>query len=231
MDRDAARRRLDQLVSRYSASRRQLDHDADLAARTRVLAAYQSARLASTYGDLRRTPRYRAAVEFFLTDLYGPQDMRNRDEQVLRALDKLKRFLPAAALEALAQAFELHVLSIELDAATAANLEPSKRVDGAAYAAAYRAAGRQADRSRQVGLIGDIGGLLDSLAHRPEVGLAIRLARRPAHASGYGQLQDFLERGYEAFRQMKDAAQFLSIIDERERALSQRLFAGADDIG
>jgi len=227
MDREAARRRLDALASRYHEVASRREHDAGLAARMRALADYQSRRLAATYADLREQPRYGPAVDFFLADLYGPRDMRERDRQVLRALDKLKRFLPAAALDALARAFELHVLTIELDADTAMQLRSSSRPDDAGYAKAYRAAGRPRDRDRQVALIGEIGALLDSLAHRPEVGLAIRLARGPAHAAGYGQLQDFLERGYDAFRQLDGAGEFLAAIDGRERALMQRLFAGA----
>ena len=223
MDRDSARRRLDALVRRYRESVAATGRDPALTARVRALANYQSRRLAATYADLRRQPRYAPAVEFFLTDLYGPQDMRERDQQVLRALDKLKRFLPAAALRALAGAFEVHVLTIELDAATASRLHSPAHVDDAAYAAAYRAAGRRQDRDRQITLIGEIGTLLDSLAHRPEVGLAIRLARGPAHAAGYGQLQDFLERGYDAFRTLDGAGEFLAAIDGRERELMHRL--------
>lgn len=226
MDRDAARRQLDGLVERYLGVRRRLEEDAALADRMGALAGFQAGRLARTYADLQGTPRYGPAVAFFLADLYGPQDLRERDAQVLRALEKLKRFLPGTALQALARAFELHVLSMELDAATAAALPADRALDGGTYAAAYRAAGRPADRERQIELIGDIGTLLDGLAQRPEVGLAIRLARGPAHAAGFGQLQDFLERGFEAFRTMDGAEEFLAAIDARERALMDRLFSG-----
>jgi len=222
-NRDEIRRRLMRLVERYHDARRRGGSDEFLGRRVRALAAYQSRRLASSYADLHGMPRYRAAVDFFLEDLYGPHDLTGRDEQILRALDKLQRFLPAGALDALARAFELHVLTIELDAATAACLTGSGPVDETSYAAAYRAAGRQEDRERQIALVGEIGSLLDGLAHRPEVGLAVRLARRPAHAAGYGALQDFLERGYDAFRAMSGAREFLDAIDERERALMQRL--------
>jgi len=224
MGREAARARLDALVGRYRESALGAASDAPLAARIRSLAAYQSKRLGATYADLRSQPRYRPAVDFFLADLYGPQDMTERDRQVLRALEKLQRFLPGAALDALAGAFELHVLTLELDAATAAQVDPGVLLDEAAYSRAYRAAGRHRDRVRQIDLIGEIGSLLDTLAHRPEVGLAIRLARGPAHAAGYGQLQDFLERGYDAFRRLGGAGEFLVTIDSRERALMQRLF-------
>ncbi len=218
------------LVARYRAARRRVEKSPALRERVAALATFQAARLAESYADLRRQGRYRAAVEFFLRDLYGPQDLSARDEQMLRALDKLQKFLPAAALEALSHAFELHVLTIELDAATADALRWTSPLDAAAYAAAYRAADRVGERIRQVELIGEIGRLLDSLAHRAEVGLAVRVARGPAHAAGYGQLQDFLERGYHSFRAMNGADEFLETIDRRERALMERILAGTDTL-
>ena len=228
MDREAVRLRLDDLIARYREARGNIERDPGLAARSHALAAFQSRRLAGTHSDLRQSPRYRDAIDFFLADLYGPHDLSGRDEQIIRALDKLKRFLPTAALEALVRAFELHVLTLELDAATAAKLKEPAEPDAAAYAAAYRAAGRPTERELQIRLVGDIGALLDSVAHRPEVGLAIRLARGPAHAAGYGELQDFLERGYKASSRMDGASEFLAKIDQRERDLMRRLFAGDD---
>jgi hypothetical protein len=124
------------------------------------------------------------------------------------------------------RAFELHVLTIELDAATAAQLTEERQPDAISYAVAYRAAGHVEDRDRQIALVDDIGRLLDSLAQRPEVGIAIRIARGPAHAAGYGQLQDFLERGYAAFKRMGGATEFLAVIERRERELMQRLLSG-----
>ncbi len=221
--RDAARARIARLVERYRQVRARLERRAALAERVRALADFQARRLAETYADLRSEERHRAAIDFFLTDLYGPQDLSERDRQVLAALDKLQRFLPAGALEALAGAFELHVLTLELDADTAAALASTSPPDMAAYAAAYRAAGRAGDRLRQIELIAEIGGLLDGLAHHPEIGLALRLSRAPARAAGYGELQDFLDRGYRAFRAMDGAELFLSAIDTRERLMMNQL--------
>lgn len=221
--RDAARGRLAALVARYRAVQARLAADPALAARVRALAAFQASRLAGTYADLHADERHRPAIDFFLTDLYGPQDLSLRDAQMLAALDRLQRFLPAGALEALAGAFELHVLTLELDAVTAGALDAGGPIDMDRYAAAYRAAGRAAGRARQIELIDEIGRLLDRLAHHPEVGLAVRLARAPAHAAGYGELQDFLERGYHAFRRMGGAEVFLETIDRRERELMARL--------
>ena len=224
-DRDKARRQLESLVARHAEVRSDLTGDAALAARLRALEAYQARRLARDHADLHADERYRLAVDFFLEDLYGPQDLSERDAQMVRALDKLARFLPLAGLSALAHAFELHVLTLELDAATAARLTGAVIPDDRAYALAYRAAGRRRDRERQIELLVVVGELLDSVAHRPEVGLMVVLARAPAHAAGYGHLQDFLERGYRAFRAMDGADRFLEIVIGRERALLERLFS------
>lgn len=49
----------------------------------------------------------------------------------------------------------------------------------------------------------------------------------PAHLAGLGELHAFLERGFEAFRSMRDASEFLETIVERERAVAAAIFAGS----
>jgi hypothetical protein len=46
--------------------------------------------------------------------------------------------------------------------------------------------------------------------------------------AGLGELQAFLERGFDAFRTMRDAGEFLELIVSRERAFSAALFSGRD---
>ncbi len=54
------------------------------------------------------------------------------------------------------------------------------------------------------------------------------MMRKPARLAGFAALQDFLERGFTAFRKMHGAADFLATIDRRERELMDAMFAGAD---
>ena len=229
LDRGELRAELARLVGRYHAARKAAESDPTAGSTIRALQAWQARRLAATYADLRASDRYCAAVDFFLTDLYGPQDLSHRDTQMLRALGKLERFLPAGALGALTHAFELHVLTIELDAATARALPRDGKVDDDSYAEAYRRAGRVDEREHQIDLVAEIGQLLDGVARHREVGLALRLAHGPAHAAGYGALQDFLERGYGAFKRMRGASEFLSTIDTRERDIMRRVLASDPD--
>jgi hypothetical protein len=193
--------------------------------RLRVLRAWQARRLASTYEDLRRDPRYTEAVEFFLNDLYGPQDFSRRDQELSRAITPLRRALSAAALEVLAKAIELDVLTAELDQGMLEQL-PERPLTDASYALAYRALGRPAERQRQIDLTVSIGAGLERLVRRRWIGIALRAAHRPAHAAGFGVLQRFLERGFAAFGRMGSARALLQAIRERETRLMETLLRG-----
>lgn len=197
------------------------------AARLCELRAWQAARLERTYCDLRREPRHAAAVEFFLSDLYGARDFSDRDRDLQRALRYLQRALPSAALGVLAQAIELEVLSAELDQAMVGVLTAGA-ITPASYAAAYRAVGQGVARARQIELIMSIGATLDRIVRHAWIALALRVAHAPAHAAGFGALQDFLERGFAAFRRMRGSARFLQTIRERETRSMQIILAGGD---
>ncbi len=193
--------------------------------RLRVLRAWQARRLARTYEDLRRDPRYTEAVEFFLNDLYGPQDFSRRDRELSRAVIPLRRALPAALLEVLAKAIELDVVTVELDQGMLEQL-PKRPLGAVAYALAYRALGRAAQRQRQIDLTVSIGADLERLARHRWIGIALRAAHRPARAAGFGVLQRFLEHGFAAFHRMGSARPLLQAIRDRETRLMETLLRG-----
>jgi hypothetical protein len=187
---------------------------------------WQSRRLAASYTDISSIPRYRAATAFFLEDLYGPKDFSGRDQAMIRIVPTMSKLLPASAVETAALAIELEALSESLDHRVAQALAPGP-IDDATYAEAYRMAGTRAERVRQVALIGQVGRRLDALVKKPLVLRTLRLMRRPAKLAGLEDLQDFLERGFESFRLMAGADEFLALICERETAILNRLFSGA----
>ena len=65
------------------------------------------------------------------------------------------------------------------------------------------------ERRRQIELTSEVGSYLDGVVRRPMVRALVRLARTPAHAAGFGLLQEFLERGLNAFEAMHGAQEFL----------------------
>ncbi len=200
------------------------DHDA--------LRRWQAGRLAQTYADLLSDTRHAPAARFFLTELYGPQDFSGRDAELERALPKLLTTLPTRALATLVDAVSMDALSEALDREMVLQLRAAGRaqsIDEAAYAAAYRACGRLEDRRRQIELVQHIGQTLDRLTHVPLLATTLRLMRHPAEKAGFGQMQHFLQTGFEAFRHMQGAEHFLATVQQRETALMQRWSAPAVD--
>ena len=216
---------LQHLLARRQQLERQAAANAELSGRLGSLRLWQSQRLEQTYADLRHQSRFAAALDFFLSDLYGPEDFSRRDADLQRAMGKLQRALPARLLDLLGRALELQVLTVELDQQVAAALA-STHIDMDSYAAAYRCVGRVEDRRRQINLIVRIGHELGTVVKHRWIGLALRASHSPAQLAGFGTLQQFLERGFEAFVRMGDAEELFGIIRQRETALMTSLLCG-----
>jgi hypothetical protein len=224
----ARRGDLTRLLERNATLRDVFADDAASARRLKELQHWQSHRLLLSHADLRAKPRYRKAVEFFFEDLYGGGDPRGRDRDLARVHRVMERLLPRQALRALCLAIDLEVVSQELDAEVVRQL-PAGRITVATYAEGYRRAGRVTDRERQIELLGVIGRYLDGVVHKPLVHRLVRLARKPAHAAGFGALQDLLERGLDAFETMRGSDEFLAIIRDRETRAMKRILTRTHD--
>jgi hypothetical protein len=192
------------------------------------LKRWQSARLARTYADVSSQARYRAATSFFIEDLYGPKDFSARDEEMLRIVPVMARVLPKSAVETAALAIELEALSEDLDQRLV-NALGSAALDDAGYGRAYRESSSPGERRHQVELIGAVGHRLDALVKKPLVAKTLRLMRGPAQVAGLGDLQEFLEKGFESFREMRGADDFLALIASREERILSRLFSSAPE--
>jgi hypothetical protein len=193
-----------------------------------VLAAWQVRRLRGTYADLEASPRYAPAMAFFESDLYGGTDFAQRDADLVRVVPAMRRLLPESVLETVATAVALNALSQELDHAMIHLLGP-RTFTVAEYCRAYRAIGRYELRLRQIRLIGEVGAALDHYVHKPMLRTALKMMRRPAHLAGLAALQDFLERGFNAFAEMGGAVDFLATIESRETMIHEAIANGADD--
>jgi hypothetical protein len=197
-----------------------------VAAALPLVRRWQAQRLARTYADLAADKRYAPATAFFLSEIYGERDFTERDRSVERAYPLLRKTLPKAALAPMERAMELHEVSVKLDTALASELDVKERITEAAYADAYRRSSSRAERLRQIDLVVAVGTDLDRVVAKPLLRRMLTLSRKPARAAGFGELQDFLERGFDAFRHMGGAAEFLKTIETREKAILERLFAG-----
>lgn len=190
------------------------------------LAGWQSKRLNATYADLTREQRYASAMAFFQTDLYGPGDFSRRDADLARVVPLMVRVLPAGVVATVSRAMELSVLSHELDRALLLKLPASVPLSVATYCEAYRASADRGARERQIALIVAVGLALDRYVARPVLRAALAAMRQPARVAGLSALQNFLERGFAAFRHVGGAGEFLAIVEARETALMNAIFRG-----
>ena len=202
--------------------------DPPLARALAALGEWQGRRLKLTYADLERMPRYAAAMAFFETDLYGGTDFAQRDADLVHVMPAMKRLMPENVIATVAMAIELDALSQDLDRAMVDALRSTSEVSVPDYCSAYRAVGRFDARLRQIDLIGDVGAALDRMVGKPLIRAALTMMRKPARLAGLAALQDFLERGFAAYAQMRGAGEFLATIRQRETAIHAAIAGGSD---
>jgi hypothetical protein len=220
---------LRQQIERANALRTEHLGDPQRSAKWQMLREWQQDRLSRTYRDLLDSPRYRPAAEFFLSDVYGVKDTSKRDAAVKRLYPTMVRLMPEAGLRSVGLALELDALSEELDAQLLDVLQQQsarlERITESDYCEAYRRCDNYALRKRQIELFRAIGTTLAVVVERPMIYSLLRGMRQPARLAGLGGLQDFLERGFHAFRHMEDPGEFLDTIDRRETSILDRIYA------
>jgi len=190
---------------------------------------WQRERLIRSFADLAAEAGYQPAIHFFLSELYGGLEFRERDQDLSRVMPLMIRFLPDQALVTMSEAFELQAISLEFDMRMADYMAGRGQapLDMDRYCRVYRACSDRPGRERQILLIRKLGYDLDALVRKPLVNRLVRLLRGPAHAAGFGRLQEFLEEGLGSFRALPDAGAFVETIYEREWAAMQKMFEGA----
>lgn len=197
------------------------------------LQAWQTQRLERSFARFLQDPARRPAAHFFLSDVYGDRDFTQRDADIAKVMPMMQRLLPSALVATVTDGIELGALTHALDLRMAQALQRvaprRRRIDEALYAQAYREVGLPRLRARQIALIDHVGQGLASALRMPGVRLLLKLSRVPANAAGLGELQLFLERGFEAFAELDDAQAFLADIRQHESTAMARLFAGEAD--
>lgn len=228
---EAGAERMYGMLARNHRLVRRIDRDDFPRAAFATLQEWQQTRLARTYSDLLAQDAYNPAVTFFLSEIYGGLDFRNRDKDMHRVMPVMQRFLPDKVLYIFSEAFELQALSIEFDMKMAGSMEQAgyESLDMQSYGATYRACSDRTGRERQIHLIRKLGNELGKLVNKPFVNRLVRLLRGPAHATGFGQLQAFLESGLGSFRAMDDINYFNETIFRREWCAMLKLFAGEEN--
>lgn len=210
---------------------REQAHANGLEAAVRSIKQWQARRFANSYRDFLLAPPYAAATRFFLEELYGERDFLERDRQFGRIAGAIDRLFPAAVTDLTIDLAETHALTERLDHEMAqhwlssdSNLSPAAR-----YVDCWRRTGKHSERLRQLAVVQHMGRELQRITRSPGLRLTLKLMRRPAKSAGLAELQTFLERGFDAFAQMGNAAPLMDAIQSREAAWIDRLFDGAAD--
>jgi len=198
-----------------------------------LLRTWQSNRLTRTYSDLLVNPEFESACRFFLSDIYAARDFSKRDQDLEYLYHVMSRFLPDFLLKLARKTIELNSLTNTLDQALlkvlVENLQVVDKITPQIYAEGYRICDNYNDRAFQIELLINVGKMVGSGTRLPLINAALRLARRPARLAGWEDVQDFLERGFFAFKNIRKPEKFLGTIQDREMHILDNIFANYPD--
>lgn len=163
-------------------------------------------------------PDTAAAVEFIVSDLMGT-GVSARDADLTRIIPIMIRLLPDHALEALASAMKLNARTLAINLATCKALAErngiGKGVSEREYCAAFRQSTTLDECLELIELTIVLGHTLKRLVRSRFLRATLKTMHYPAHAAGFGAMQDFLEKGYTTFHAIDDVDDFLEQFSER----------------
>ena len=184
------------------------------------------------FGDLYAQNGYAEAIDFTMSDLAGV-GIGNRDRDLERAAPAITTMLPLGALSAIASAAEMNARVLEINIAICRCLlvgnDLPAQIKEYEYCVACRKASSLGECVKLVHLITGLGKTLRSLVEIPMIGISLRAMRVPAHAAGFGALQEFLEKGFRTFRQIPDIDHFLAEIETRMIEIFERIYTAPLD--
>ena len=220
---------IQQSLQAVASLRQQHSANAELGQAVAEIKRFQSLRFEASYADLLDSPRYKKAAGFFLHELYSDKDYAERDQQFARIASTIARLFPQAVVGTAAALAKVHALTEALDDQMArqwlsSGPQQHKRLDAAIYINTWRAVADGPARYEQLEVVMNLGSELNSLTRKPGLRILLKLMRGPAAAAGLSSLQTFLEAGFDAFANMGNAEEFLSVVRQRESALIRSLF-------
>lgn len=179
------------------------------------------------FSNLLEPEGYAEAVDFIVSDLAGV-GVSERDRDIERAAPVIVRSLPSHPLETAAAAVELNARALEINLGiwrqllVGSDLPPD--IAETDYLRACRAVSSLDECVELVNLAADLGETLKKLVRIPLIGGLLRTMRAPAHAAGFGALQEFLETGYLNFRRISDIDRFLDLLRARTSKVFEHIY-------
>ncbi len=189
------------------------------------LQQFQSNRLNETYADLREDSQYAAISDFFFNRLYAPADFTFRDTSIKTLQQTLegKIYRPIAA--AMAKVVKLHELSDRLDDQMVEKMIEN-HIDAQLTMDQYRTIYCQIDcdeRVNQIKMAGDATRSFYHLSRKWMVAISLKTINVASHFLNIGDIMDFINEGYTAFRKIRDIDYFIDTLSSREMDWHHRL--------
>jgi hypothetical protein len=226
-DKKAAATRFRRYIRRSNDIHAEYLENAHLLKNYKRFANWQLEYLLPFFSDLYAQDGYAEAIDFTMSDLAGI-GISSRDRDLERAAPAITTMLPHPALETIATAAEMNARALEINIAICRCLlvgnDLPVRITEFEYCVACRKASSLEDCVKLVHLITGLGNTLKSLVKVPVIGMTLRAMRMPAHAAGFGALQEFLEKGYFTFRQIPDIDHFLGEIEVRMIDVFEKIY-------
>lgn len=216
-------------MTRVDELRRLAAYTPELASALHDIKTWQSKRFAHTYQDLLESPDYAGCARFFLEELYSERDYSHRDAQFAKVAGAIELTFPEHVVEIAVSLAELHATTERLDHAMAScwNIANQASPDDR-YMQAWRSVGEPETRQWQLQTVLYIGQTLTELTKKRGLRVLLKMMRRPAEMMGLGDLQTFLETGFDRFGNLAktdyQATQFLSAISQREMKWLSEMF-------
>jgi len=179
------------------------------------------------FRDLYDREGHKEALDFIISDLAGI-GIADRDRDLERAAPAIKRLLPVKALQTIASGAEANARVLEINIGICRSLASEEGfpelITERDYFVACREAAKLEDCLELVHLIAKLGETLDTLIRIPLIGMTLRAMRRPARATGFGALQEFLEAGFVTFSNIPDVDEFLHELETRSNSIFERIY-------
>lgn len=230
--RKAAATRFRQHIRRSNDLHREYLDDTHLLNSYDRFANWQLEYLLPFFSDLHTKEGYAEAIDFTMSDLAGVS-ISERDRDLERAAPAITKLLPLGGLATIASAAEMNARVLKINIAICRCLlvgeDLPERITESDYCVACRKASSLDECVELVHLVTGLGKTLKSLVKVPMIGITLRTMRAPAHAAGFGALQEFLEKGYRTFRQIPDTDDFLAEIETRMVSVFERIYTAPLD--
>lgn len=187
-----------------------------------ALKQFQVNRLKETHKDLLTNYETKDAALFFLNEIYAFKDLSKRDNDLEKLLPTMGKVFPESTLEVIANAMVLDALTEELETKMALSL--SENFTEEEYFNVYKKETSYEKRLEQLQLVQNLGNCLCSLIRIPLISTTLKMMRIPAKIANLDEMHNFLETGFQTFKNTRNPENFIRTLITREKSILDTIF-------